>query len=127
MRNHRLVASLGTQKGWLFYFSVLLFLKLFFENFWRTEAATRGVLYKKMFLNISQNSQESKCARVPFLLKLQGAPAILLKKKETLTGGFRKILRLPFLQNTLGDCFSKGKIDWILELLNTLILLCKIV
>ena len=62
-----------------------------------------------MFLNISQNSQESKCARVPFLLKLQGAPAILLKKKETLTGGFCKILRLPFLQNTLGGLLLEGK------------------
>ena len=31
----------------------------------------RGVLWKKVFLEISQNSQESTCARVPFLIKLQ--------------------------------------------------------
>ena len=35
------------------------------------EAATRGVLYKKMFLEISQNSQEKTCAIVSFLIKLQ--------------------------------------------------------
>ena len=41
-----------------------------------TEAATRGVLYNKVFLEISQNSQENTCARVSFLIKLI--------KKETL-------------------------------------------
>ena len=33
-----------------------------------------------MFLEISQNSQESTCARVSFLIKLQAAPATLLKR-----------------------------------------------
>ena len=36
-----------------------------------SEAATRSVLSKKMFLKISQNSQENTCARVTFLIKLQ--------------------------------------------------------
>ena len=36
-----------------------------------TEAATRGALCKKVFLEISQNSQENACARVSFLIKLQ--------------------------------------------------------
>ena len=31
------------------------------------EAATRGVLSKKVLLEISQNSQENTCARVSFL------------------------------------------------------------
>ena len=35
------------------------------------EAATGGVLYKKVFLKISQNSRENTCARVSFLIKLQ--------------------------------------------------------
>ena len=35
------------------------------------EAATRGVLWWKLFLEISQNSQEITWARVSFLLKLQ--------------------------------------------------------
>ena len=36
-----------------------------------SEAATKGVLCKKVFLEISQNSQENTCARVSFLIKLQ--------------------------------------------------------
>ena len=47
-----------------------------------TEAATGGVLYKKVFLEISQNSQENTCARDSFLITLQGLglrPATLLK------------------------------------------------
>ena len=36
-----------------------------------SEAATRGVLCKKVFLEISQNSQENTCARVSFLINLQ--------------------------------------------------------
>ena len=35
------------------------------------EAATRGILCKKLFLEISQNSQENTCARVCFLIKMQ--------------------------------------------------------
>ena len=36
-----------------------------------SEAATRGVLCKKLVLEISQNSQENACARVSYLIKLQ--------------------------------------------------------
>ena len=35
-----------------------------------SELATRGVLCKKVFLEISQNSQENTCARVSFLNKV---------------------------------------------------------
>ena len=35
------------------------------------EAVTRGVLWKKVFLEISQNSQENSCAEDSFLIKLQ--------------------------------------------------------
>ena len=65
---------------------VLTISKTVLHNLPSTKAATRGVLYKKVFLEISQNSQENTCARVPFLIKLQ-AP---------------KFLRTPFLQNTSG-------------------------
>ena len=39
-----------------------------FIHVWQicTGAATRGVLRKKMFLKVSQNSQENTCARVSF-------------------------------------------------------------
>ena len=45
------------------------------------EAAIGGVLQKTVFLEISQNSQESTCARESFFNKVAGLkPAILLKK-----------------------------------------------
>ena len=34
-----------------------------------SETATRGVLCKKVFLEISQNSQENTCARASFLIR----------------------------------------------------------
>ena len=34
-----------------------------------SEVATWGVLYKKVFVRISQNSQESTCARVSFFCR----------------------------------------------------------
>ena len=37
----------------------------------KSEAATGSALWKKAFLEISQNSQESTCTRVYFLIKLQ--------------------------------------------------------
>ena len=42
----------------------------------KIEAATRGVLWKNVFLEISQNSQESTCARVYFLAKLTAASSV---------------------------------------------------
>ena len=57
-----------------------------------------------MFWEISQNSQESTCARVSFLIKLQ-----LYEKRDFGTGVFLWILRNfsehLFLQNTSGGCF----------------------
>ena len=38
-----------------------------------TEAATGGVLWKKVFLEISQNSQENTCARASFLINLEAS------------------------------------------------------
>ena len=48
-----------------------------------TEAVTWCVLLEKMFLKISQNSQENICTRVSFLIKLK-AEACNFIKKETL-------------------------------------------
>ena len=65
--------------------------------------AWRGSV-KKVFLEILQNSQESTCARVSFLLKLQ-AEACNFIKKETLTQvfccEFSKFLRTTFLKEHL--------------------------
>ena len=35
------------------------------------EAGTRGILWKKVFLEVFKNSQENTCVRVPFLIELQ--------------------------------------------------------
>ena len=40
-------------------------------NLVATEAIAQRFSVKKMFLEISQNSQENTCARVSFLIKLQ--------------------------------------------------------
>ena len=62
---------------------LVLWYSHFFENFvclyvpgrrfLCNEAATRGVLWKKVFLEISQYSQENTCARVSFIIKLQAS------------------------------------------------------
>ena len=55
-----------------------------------TEAVSRRCSVKKVLLDISQNSQESTCARVSFLIKLQqlSSGAIVLESKQTsLHGG----------------------------------------
>ena len=85
------VSNLQNRTKWLWrYFSL--------------EAAARGVLWKKVFLKISKNSQKNTCARVSFLIKLQAAPATLLKRDShrCFPVNFAKFLRIPFLQNTSG-------------------------
>ena len=51
----------------------------FFTN---SEAATGGVLQKKVFLEISQNSQQNICVRVPFLIKFQASACNFIKKQS---------------------------------------------
>ena len=72
----------------------------------------RGVLWKKVFLEISQNSQENTCARVSFLIKLQASglrPATVLKKglwHRCFPNNSAKFLRTLFHRTPLGYCFS---------------------
>ena len=74
-----------------------------YSSTWRSEAATRDVLWKNLFLEISQTSQENTCARVSFLIKLQALQAkdCNFVKKETLSQvfscKFRKISENTFL------------------------------
>ena len=75
------------------------------------EAATRGVLWKKVFLEISQNSQENTCVRASFLIKHQACNFI---KKEALAQVFScefcEISKSTFFQNTSGQLlFMKYK------------------
>ena len=61
---------------------------------------------KKVFLEISQNSQEYTCARVSFFNKVAGLrPGNLFKKRlwhRCFPVNFVKLLRTPLLQNTSG-------------------------
>ena len=64
-----------------------------------SEVATRGVLQDKVFLEISENSQENTCAKV------KAMPATLSKKRlwhRYFSINFAKFLRTRFLQNTSG-------------------------
>ena len=69
-------------------------------GFWHaTEAVSQKSSVKTVFLKSLQNSQESTCARVSFLIKLQAAPATLLKKRlwhRCFSVNFERFLRIPF-------------------------------
>ena len=51
------------------------------------EAATGGAMLEKVFLEISQNSQENTCASVS-LIKLEALACNFIKKKDSGTGVF---------------------------------------
>ena len=76
------------------------------SNYLISEVSTRGVLYEKVLLEISQNQQEKTCARVSFLRKLQISAWNLIKKKNLwhrwFPVNFSRFLRIYFLQNTFG-------------------------
>ena len=46
-----------------------------------TEAVVQRCSVKKVFLELTQNSQENTCVRVSFLIKLQASESALLKKR----------------------------------------------
>ena len=59
----------------------------FIENIWQNpKAATGGVLWKKLFLKISQYSKESTWVGVSFLKKVQVFRAATLLKNNSITG-----------------------------------------
>ena len=64
------------------------------------KAATGSVLSKKMFLKISQNSQENTYVRVSFLTKSTLLKNILWQRCFPVN--FGKFLKTPFLQNSSG-------------------------
>ena len=63
------------------------------SNIQPVEASTRGVLWKKVFLEISQNSQANTCARASFLIKLQASGLQLYLKRDSGTAVFFWILQ----------------------------------
>ena len=77
-----------------------------------SEAATGGVLLKKLFLKALQNSQEHTSAKVSFFNKVVffNEAATLLKKRlwhKCFLVNFAKFLKTPFSQNTSGRLLLK--------------------
>ena len=62
-----------------------------YEIFLAEAAIRRSV--RKVFLKISQNSQENTCARISFLRQLQAKACNIIKKRNSGTGVFLWILR----------------------------------
>ena len=83
---------------------------VFKHGFYMIEATTGGVLWKKLFFEISQNLQEKTCARVSFSIK-----AWLWQRWFPMN--FAKFLRTPFSQNTSGRLlliWGKSFSSWII-------------
>ena len=59
-----------------------------------SKAANGGVLEKKMSLKISQNSQESTCVEVSFLIKLQAWEFLKNHRKTPVSEFFNKVAGL---------------------------------
>ena len=75
------------------------------------EAVVIRCSVKKVFLEISQNSQENTCARASFLIKLQASGLQLYQKRDSAHScfpvNFTKFLRHLFLQNISGRLLLK--------------------
>ena len=72
------------------------------------EAVTRRCSIKKVFLEISQNSQENTYTRVSFLIKLQDSACNFIKKDcgtSFLVNFEKNFNETFFLQNTSSGCF----------------------
>ena len=68
-----------------------------------TEAVVQRFAVKKVFLEIWQDSQENTCARVSFLIKLEGSGLPLFEKEtlaHVLSCEFYKISKNTFLYRT---------------------------
>ena len=69
-----------------------------------TKAVVQRFSVKKVFLEITQNSQENTYARVSFLIKLQASESALLKKRlwhRCFPVNFAKFLRATFFTEQL--------------------------
>ena len=96
----------------LHFFQIFRFFGLYFNCVLMScdisEAATIGVLWKKVFLEMSQNSWENNCARASFNKAAGFRPASLLKKifwHRCFLVKFAIFLRTPFYKTSQHDCF----------------------
>ena len=89
------------------------------------EAVVQRCSVKKVFLEISQNSQEKTCARVSFLVKLQALACSFAKKRlwrRCSLVNFVKFLRTPFyIEQLRWEAYSEpcqtSKMDLFAEIL----------
>ena len=79
-----------------------------FNNFLKKEAATGGILLKKVFFKISQTSQKSTTCCWVFLIKLQAFRAQVFKKR--LQHNFFHVKFTKFLRTSANGCFWRGSI-----------------
>ena len=90
----------------------LLQLKIFSPsmiNYLRYRSSHRRCSVKKLFLEISQSSQENTCTSLFFNKVACLGPETLLKKRlwHRLSCEFCEISKNTFLQNTSGGCFCR--------------------
>ena len=86
-------------------------------NIRKTEAATRGALCEKAFLENSPNSQGKHLCQSLFNKATGLRPKSPLEKRlwyRCFSVNFVKFLRTPFLQNTSGSCFWRWT-SWYLQ------------
>ena len=87
------------------------------------ETVAKSCSVKKVFLEVSQNSQENTCARDSFLIKFYVSglrPATLLKK--SLWHRYFPVNFAKFLRTSPDDCFCHIKHSSILYFCTTLLL-----
>ena len=90
----------STNRKYLFSYRNEIIVKLWKRKIGKTEAVVRRCSAKKVFLEISQNSQENTCARIFFLIKLKASSLQLYFKKRLWHRCFSvncaKFLKAPF-------------------------------
>ena len=86
---------------WLWCIGYILFFLVFASV--SAEAVSRRCSVKKMFLEISQNSQENTCVRASFFQVAGLRPATFLKRDwhRDFPVNFAKFLRTPFVTEHL--------------------------
>ena len=89
---------------------------------YKNRRVSRRCSIKKVFLEISQNSQENTCTRVSFFNKVAGLrPVTLLKERvwhRCFPVNFAKFVEHLFLQNTSGSCFWQKHVKMIAPWVN---------
>ena len=92
--------SWSTVLALLYFYDVFIaFSRFLFQQNCLSRSIHQRCSIKKVFLRISQNSQENFCVKISFLVKLQAEPATLLKRilwHRCYAVNFAKFLRTYF-------------------------------